>query len=108
MGCNRLYLVLNLGLPLRIIESFCLVQLLPQIVEPVFVLCFSLCVQQWDAGIESVCDESIRGDCCSRGRYVHRAAGEQFLDMELTSRIAKQDGEILQAARVSKQCSRAP
>jgi hypothetical protein len=42
---------------------------------------------------------SIFGDC-SRVRQ----AGEQFPDMELASRIAKQDGETAQTARGSKEC----
>jgi hypothetical protein len=94
---NRLQLVLNRGPPLRVVESFCLVQLLPQIIDPAFVFCFSPCVQHWGAAIESARDASIGDDCCYR-------AGEQFPDMELTSRIAKQGGEIVEAASGFKQC----
>jgi hypothetical protein len=62
---NRLQLVPKLGLPLEIVESFCLVQLVPQIPEPAPVFRLSLCVQHGDAVIGSNQDASTLGDCRS-------------------------------------------
>ncbi len=66
MICNRLQLVPKLGLPLKIVESFCLVQLLPQIAQSASVFRLSPCVQHWEPDIEFLREASNRGDCCSR------------------------------------------
>jgi hypothetical protein len=62
---NRVQLVPKLGVPLKIVESFCLVQLLSQIREPASVFRLSLCVQHWDADAGSNPDASTLGDCRS-------------------------------------------
>src|SRR5262245_65981744 len=61
---DRLHLVLGLGLPLRIFESLCFVQLLAQLVEPALIFCFRLSAQHWDSRMRLAPCASIQDDCC--------------------------------------------
>lgn len=98
---NRAYLVVSLGLPLRIVASLCLVQVLPQLVESTFIFYFRLCVQHWDTRMR-LAPSFMQDDCGNRSRCIYRT-GEQVPDMELASWIIKQESQTMEAACGFKQ-----
>jgi hypothetical protein len=94
---DYVHLVLGFAPPAKITKFFRFAQVLPQIVQPAFVLCLRLCVQHWTRVRESGSDQLIlqtsqassRGDFRSRNWSLPKA-GDQFADVELASGIAKQ------------------